>query len=70
MTKYSQFINFNIYLWESRKETVEEPADDEPVASEEKEKEKEEEKKPDADDDDDAEVRKMCACPQLNSNDS
>ncbi len=27
--KYSQFINFNIYLWSSKTETVEEPIDDE-----------------------------------------
>lgn len=28
MKKYSQFINFPIYLWASRTETVEEAADD------------------------------------------
>lgn len=28
--KYSQFINFNIYLWTSKTETVEEPVDDAP----------------------------------------
>ncbi|KAH7721870.1 Heat shock protein Hsp90 [Aphelenchoides avenae] len=27
--KYSQFINFDIYLWQSRTETVDEPVDDE-----------------------------------------
>lgn len=60
--KYSQFINFNIYLWESKKETVEEPIDEdeEPI-------EKEEEDKPEADADDDAEVNvasvtAMAAC--------
>ena len=37
--KYSQFINFNIYLWKSKTEDVEEPIDD---ADEEK---KDEEKK-------------------------
>jgi len=59
--KYSQFINFNIYLWGSKTETVEEPIDDdeeeEDVAEKEDktteddedgtvEEEKEEEKKP------------------------
>uniref|UniRef100_A0A1W7RAN2 Heat shock protein 83 n=1 Tax=Hadrurus spadix TaxID=141984 RepID=A0A1W7RAN2_9SCOR len=53
--KYSQFINFNIYLWSSKTETVEEPieeeAKEEPVQEEEEEdakveEEKEEEKKP------------------------
>jgi len=38
--KYSQFINFSIYLWGSKTETVEEPIDDdeEPAAAEEEEK--------------------------------
>lgn len=31
VTKYSQFINFPIYVWESRTETVEEPIEDEPI---------------------------------------
>nr|QRF54855.1 heat shock protein gp96 [Paracentrotus lividus] len=55
--KYSQFINFPIYLWASKTETVEEPLDeDEEAAAEEEEKtededveveeEKEEEEKP------------------------
>jgi len=39
--KYSQFINFNIYLWSSSTKTVEEPIEDE----EEEEAPKEEEKK-------------------------
>jgi len=34
--KYSQFINFPIYLWASKTETVEEPIDDEEVEAEEK----------------------------------
>jgi len=34
--KYSQFINFNIYLWTSKTETVEEPIDDEPKEEPEK----------------------------------
>jgi heat shock protein beta len=33
IVKYSQFINFPIYLWKSRTETVEEPIDDETVES-------------------------------------
>jgi len=44
--KYSQFINFNIYLWGSKTETVEEPIeddDDEPAAEEEVKKEDEDE---------------------------
>lgn len=49
--KYSQFINFNIYLWKSKTEEVEEPveeAEEEKKADEEK---KEEEKKEDEDED-------------------
>merc|ERR1712013_812106 len=48
--KYSQFINFNIYLWKSKTEEVEEPikeAEEEKKEDEEKkEEDKEEEKKP------------------------
>merc|ERR1712183_1151002 len=54
--KYSQFINFNIYLWKSKTEEVEEPveeAEEEKKADEEK---KEEEKK--EEDDGDAKVEK------------
>lgn len=40
--KYSQFINFNIYLWTSKTETVDEPIEDE---SEEKKEEKTDEEK-------------------------
>lgn len=47
--KYSQFINFPIYLWSSKSETVEEPIEEE----EEKEEPAEKEEKPE---DDDAEV--------------
>lgn len=52
--KYSQFINFPIYVWSSKTETVEEPVEEE-EAKEEKEEtdddeaaveEEEEEKKP------------------------
>lgn len=44
--KYSQFINFNIYLWKSKTETVEEP-----IEEEEKKDEAPEEKKEDEEDD-------------------
>ena len=43
--KYSQFINFNIYMWTSKTEQVDEPIDDEdeePAADEEEEKKEEE----------------------------
>jgi len=39
--KYSQFINFPIYLWASKTETVEEPIDDEEVEAEEEKPEAE-----------------------------
>ena len=45
--KYSQFINFNIYLWTSKTETVEEPIEDE--AEPEKKDDAEPEKKDEAD---------------------
>lgn len=52
--KYSQFINFNIYLWSSKTETVEEPIEDEAEPSKEDEKkdetEKEDEEKKEDDD--------------------
>ena len=50
--KYSQFIDFNIYLWKSKTEEVEEPVEEEEEKKDE-EKDKEEEKK---DEDDDAKV--------------
>ena len=43
--KYSQFINFNIYMWTSKTEQVDEPIDDEdeePTADEEEEKKEDE----------------------------
>jgi len=40
--KYSQFINFNIYLWGSSTKTVEEPIEDEEEATEEPEQKEEE----------------------------
>lgn len=64
--KYSQFINFNIYLWTSKTEEVEEPVEEEAAeekkadeaAEDKKDEEKEEEKKDEEkeDKDDDAEV--------------
>merc|ERR1712198_290102 len=44
--KYSQFINFNIYLWGSKTETVEEPVKDEDEEGAVEEEKEEEEKKP------------------------
>merc|ERR1712235_159475 len=47
--KYSQFINFNIYLWGSSTKTVEEPVEDQKDEDEEgavEEEKEEEEKKP------------------------
>nr|AFV39794.1 94 kDa glucose-regulated protein [Sparus aurata] len=41
--KYSQFINFPIYVWASKTETVEEPIDEDAEATEEPEKETDEE---------------------------
>jgi len=42
--KYSQFINFNIYLWTSKTEEVEEPAEDEEEAKDEADTEDEDAK--------------------------
>jgi heat shock protein beta len=50
--KYSQFINFNIYLWKSKTEDVEEPIEE---AEEKKDAEKDEEKEK-KDEDEDAKV--------------
>uniref|UniRef100_A0A914H125 Histidine kinase/HSP90-like ATPase domain-containing protein n=1 Tax=Globodera rostochiensis TaxID=31243 RepID=A0A914H125_GLORO len=44
--KYSQFINFDILLWQSRTETIEEPVEESEEEKEAEEKKKEEEKKP------------------------
>lgn len=59
--KYSQFINFNIYLWTSKTEEVEEPIEEEaePEKKEEGDEEKKEEEKDDEeqkDEEDDAKV--------------
>jgi len=43
--KYSQFINFNIYLWTSKTEEVEEPIDDEAEPAEKKAADEEEDAK-------------------------
>uniref|UniRef100_A0A183C020 HATPase_c domain-containing protein n=1 Tax=Globodera pallida TaxID=36090 RepID=A0A183C020_GLOPA len=44
--KYSQFINFDILLWQSRTETIEEPVEESEEEKEAEEKKAEEEKKP------------------------
>merc|ERR1712029_424418 len=52
--KYSQFINFNIYLWKSKTEDVEEPikeSEEEKKDEEKKDEDKPEEKKEDDDED-------------------
>ncbi|XP_035675390.1 endoplasmin-like isoform X4 [Branchiostoma floridae] len=58
--KYSQFINFPIYLWTSKTETVEEPIDDEEAEEEADEEKKEEEEDEDAkvEEDDEEEEKK------------
>ena len=38
--KYSQFINFNIFMWTSKTETVEEPDEDEDEVAEKTEEDK------------------------------
>merc|ERR1712072_374474 len=47
--KYSQFINFNIYMWSSTTETVEEPIEDDEEAEKSDEDKDEEEKDEDED---------------------
>ena len=57
--KYSQFINFNIYLWTSKTEEVEEPIEEEADAEkkdEEKKDETDEKKDEEKKEDEDAEV--------------
>ncbi|RWS24214.1 Endoplasmin-like protein, partial [Leptotrombidium deliense] len=54
--KYSQFINFPIYLWSSRTEEVEEPIDDEVTPEEAADKTETTEKKEESKEDDDAKV--------------
>uniref|UniRef100_A0A7E4W245 HATPase_c domain-containing protein n=1 Tax=Panagrellus redivivus TaxID=6233 RepID=A0A7E4W245_PANRE len=44
--KYSQFINFDIFLWQSKTETVEEPAEEEETKTEDGAVEEEKEEKP------------------------
>merc|ERR1712203_1205230 len=51
--KYSQFINFNIYMWTSKTETVEEPDEE---AEEEAEKTEEDKPEPVKEEDEDAAV--------------
>lgn len=59
VTKYSQFIQFNIFLWESRTEKVEEPVEDDSAEDKKDEDKKDEDKKDEdkTDDDDEGEVR-------------
>jgi len=57
--KYSQFINFNIYVWKSTTQEVEEPIEEEPAKEDEKKDEKPDEEKKDEekkDEEDDAKV--------------
>ena len=56
--KYSQFINFNIYLWTSKTETVEEPIEEEaePEKKDDEEKKDEEKKDEEKKEDEDVEV--------------
>ena len=42
VVKYSQFINFNIYMWSSKTETVEEPLEEEETEKPAEEEEKKE----------------------------
>ncbi|KAK8764368.1 heat shock protein 90 Gp93 [Amblyomma americanum] len=49
--KYSQFINFNIYLWTSKTETVEEPVEEAKPADTEDKEEKDEDKVEEEEDD-------------------
>merc|ERR1712142_556541 len=49
--KYSQFINFNIYLWKSKTEEVEEPVEETEEEKKADEEKKEEEKKEEEDED-------------------
>nr|AER60491.1 heat shock protein gp96 [Apostichopus japonicus] len=54
--KYSQFINFPIYLWSSKTETVEEPIEDDEEEAEAVEDTKEEDTKEEGEEDEDVEV--------------
>jgi len=56
VTKYSQFINFPIYLWSSKVETVEEPATEEEKKDKDDAKKTDEKKDDEKKDDDDATV--------------
>ncbi|XP_036962873.1 endoplasmin [Acanthopagrus latus] len=56
--KYSQFINFPIYVWASKTETVEEPIDEDAEATEEPEKETDEEEAEVEEEEDDKEKDK------------
>jgi len=55
--KYSQFINFNIYLWTSKTEKVEEPVDDDEKPAEDKPEEDDEDGKVEEEKDDKAKTK-------------
>jgi len=57
--KYSQFINFPIYLWESKTEEVEEPLDEDEEAQEDKVEEDDEEGKVEEEDDEKPKTKKV-----------
>jgi heat shock protein beta len=59
--KYSQFINFNIYLWDSKTESVEEPVEEEEDEDAEKAgaEDEETEKDEDEEDEDDASIEEV-----------
>merc|ERR1712159_141919 len=55
--KYSQFINFNIYLWKSKTEDVEEPVEETEEEKKDDEEKKDEEKTDEKKEDDDDEAK-------------
>ncbi|XP_071525720.1 endoplasmin homolog isoform X2 [Panulirus ornatus] len=57
--KYSQFINFPIYLWESKTEEVEEPVDDDEETEEDKVEEEDEEGKVEEEKEDKPKTKKV-----------
>jgi len=57
--KYSQFINFPIYLWESKTEEVEEPLDEDEEAQEDKVEEDDEEGKVEEEEDEKPKTKKV-----------
>nr|CAG4643734.1 EOG090X01EZ [Lepidurus arcticus] len=57
--KYSQFINFNIFLWSSKTEEVEEPIDEEAPVAEKKAEEEEEDAKVEEEKEDKPKTKKV-----------